>query len=103
MVPLLVLKFAVAGGGEPAQQLLLLCRPEGKQPVALVVHGLVQRPQQVREQRHHIHKVVEEHVSTIRFDRNEYSVPVRFLRKAVTVKGYANKVEIICDRSRNIM
>ena len=36
--------------------------PEGKQPVALVVHGLVQRPQQVREQRHHIHKVVEEHV-----------------------------------------
>ena len=36
--------------------------------------------------------------STIRFDRNEYSVPVRFLRKAVTVKGYANKVEIICDR-----
>ena len=36
--------------------------------------------------------------STVRFDRNEYSVPVRFLRKAVTVKGYANKVEIICDR-----
>ena len=37
-------------------------RPEGKQPVTLVVHGLVQRPQQIREQRHHIHKVVEEHV-----------------------------------------
>lgn len=36
--------------------------------------------------------------STVRFDRNEYSVPVRFLRKAVTVKGYANKVEILCDR-----
>ena len=25
------------------------------------------------------------------------SVPVRFLRKSVTVKGYANKVVIICD------
>ena len=36
--------------------------------------------------------------STVRFDRNEYSVPVRFLRRAVTVKGYANTVEIICDR-----
>ena len=35
--------------------------------------------------------------ATIRFDRNEYSVPVRFLRKPVTVKGYANKVVIICD------
>lgn len=37
--------------------------------------------------------------STIRFDRNEYSVPVRFLWKAVTTKGYANKVEIICDQN----
>ena len=36
--------------------------------------------------------------STVRFDRNEYSVPVRFLRRTVTVKGYANTVEIICDR-----
>lgn len=35
--------------------------------------------------------------ATVRFDRNEYSVPVRFLRKPVTVKGYANKVVIICD------
>ena len=37
--------------------------------------------------------------STVRFDRNEYSVPVHFLRKAVTVKGYANKVVIICDQN----
>lgn len=37
--------------------------------------------------------------STVRFDRNEYSVPVRFLRKAVTVKGYANKVIIVCDQN----
>lgn len=37
--------------------------------------------------------------STVRFDRNEYSVPVRFLRKTVTVKGYANKVVIICDQN----
>ncbi len=37
--------------------------------------------------------------ATIRFDRNEYSVPVRFLRKPVTVKGYANKVVITCDHS----
>jgi transposase len=36
--------------------------------------------------------------STVRFDRNEYSVPVQFLRKTVTVKGYANRVDIICDR-----
>lgn len=30
--------------------------------------------------------------STIRFDRNNYSVPVQFLRKNVTAKGYANEV-----------
>jgi len=32
--------------------------------------------------------------STIRFDKNNYSVPVRYLRKDVTVKGYANEVHI---------
>ena len=36
--------------------------------------------------------------ATVRFDRNSYSVPVRFLRKTVTVKGYANYVHIICDK-----
>lgn len=36
--------------------------------------------------------------STVRFERNDYSVPVRYLRKNVIVKGYANKVRIICDR-----
>lgn len=36
--------------------------------------------------------------STVRFDRNSYSVPVRYLRKTVTVKGYANSVQIVCDR-----
>lgn len=30
--------------------------------------------------------------STVRFDRNDYSVPVRYLRKDMTVKGYANEV-----------
>lgn len=30
--------------------------------------------------------------STVRFDKNNYSVPVRCLRKTVTVKGYANEV-----------
>ena len=35
--------------------------------------------------------------STVRFDRNSYSVPVTFLRKTVTVTGYANSVSIICD------
>lgn len=30
--------------------------------------------------------------STIRFDKNNYSVPVRYLRRAVAVKGYANEV-----------
>ncbi len=32
--------------------------------------------------------------STVRFDRNNYSVPVTYLRKDVTVKGYANTVFI---------
>ncbi len=37
--------------------------------------------------------------STIRFDKNNYSVPVRYLRKDVTVKGYGNKVYIFCDNN----
>ena len=32
--------------------------------------------------------------STVRFDKNNYSVPIRYLRKTVTVKGYANAVHI---------
>jgi len=32
--------------------------------------------------------------STVRFDKNNYSVPVKYLRKDVTVKGYANTVFI---------
>ena len=36
--------------------------PEGEQAVTILINGFVQRPEQVREQRHHIHKVVEEHV-----------------------------------------
>ena len=36
--------------------------------------------------------------STVRFDSNSYSVPIRFLRRTVTVKGYANTVRILCDR-----
>jgi len=35
--------------------------------------------------------------STIRFEKNNYSVPVRYLRKTVTVKGYANEVNIYHD------
>jgi hypothetical protein len=35
--------------------------------------------------------------STVRFDKNNYSVPVRCLRKTVTVKGYANEVCIFHD------
>lgn len=33
--------------------------------------------------------------STVRFEKNNYSVPVRYLRRTVTVKGYADKVLII--------
>ena len=33
--------------------------------------------------------------STVRFEKNNYSVPVRYLRKTVTVKGYADKVMIL--------
>lgn len=35
--------------------------------------------------------------STVRFERNNYSVPVKYLRKEVTVKGYANEVCIFHD------
>jgi hypothetical protein len=35
--------------------------------------------------------------STVRFDRNDYSVPVRYLRKDMTVKGYANEICIFHD------
>ena len=38
------------------------CHKKGKQPVAVVVQHFVQRPQQVRKQCHHIHKVVEKDV-----------------------------------------
>jgi len=31
----------------------------------------------------------------IRFEKNNYSVPVKFLRKDVTVKGYGNHISII--------
>ncbi len=33
--------------------------------------------------------------STIRFEKNNYSVPVKYLRRTVTVKGYADKVLIM--------
>lgn len=33
--------------------------------------------------------------STVRFEKNNYSVSVRYLRRTVTVKGYADKVLII--------
>ena len=36
--------------------------------------------------------------STVRFDKNDYSVPVRFVGKTVTVKGYADTVHIIFNR-----
>lgn len=32
--------------------------------------------------------------STVRFDKNNYSVPVKYLRQSVTAKGYANEVHI---------
>lgn len=35
--------------------------------------------------------------STVRFDKNNYSVPIRYLRKTVTVKGYANEVCIFYE------
>lgn len=33
--------------------------------------------------------------STVRFEKNNYSVPIKYLRKTVTVKGYADKVLIL--------
>lgn len=35
--------------------------------------------------------------STVRFDKNDYSVPVRYLRKEMTVKGYANEICIFYE------
>lgn len=35
--------------------------------------------------------------STVRFEKNNYSVPTRYLRKEVTVKGYANSISILHD------
>ena len=33
--------------------------------------------------------------STVRYEKNNYSVPVKFLRKDVTVKGYGNHINIL--------
>ena len=33
--------------------------------------------------------------STVRYEKNNYSVPVKFLRKDVTVKGYGNHIRIL--------
>lgn len=38
--------------------------------------------------------------STVRFDKNNYSVPTKYLRKDVTVKGFANQIHIISDGSK---
>ena len=35
--------------------------------------------------------------ATVRFDKNNYSVPVRYLRKTILAKGYANKVCFFYD------
>lgn len=33
--------------------------------------------------------------STVRYEKNNYSVPIKFLRKDVTVKGYGNQIKIL--------
>lgn len=35
--------------------------------------------------------------STVRYEKNNYSVPTRYLRKNVTVKGYANNIYILYE------
>ncbi len=35
--------------------------------------------------------------STVRYERNNYSVPTRYLRKEMTVKGYANEICILYE------
>lgn len=37
--------------------------------------------------------------STVRYEKNNYSVPTKYLRKDVTVKGYANSICILCNGS----
>ena len=42
-----------------------------------------------------VHAKVDEY-STVRFDRNNYSVPVKYAGQSVTVKGYGNTISIFC-------
>ena len=35
--------------------------------------------------------------STVRYDKNNYSVPSRYIRKNITVKGYANRISILYE------
>lgn len=37
--------------------------------------------------------------STVRYEKNNYSVPTKYLRKNVTVKGYANNISIVHEGS----
>jgi len=37
--------------------------------------------------------------STVRYEKNNYSVPTKYLRKDVTVKGYANNISILHEGS----
>ena len=37
--------------------------------------------------------------STVRYEKNNYSVPTKYLRKDVTVKGHANSICILCNGS----
>lgn len=37
--------------------------------------------------------------STVRYEKNNYSVPTKYLRKDVTVKGYANSINILHEGS----
>jgi transposase len=39
-------------------------------------------------------------LSLVRFDRNDYSVPVRYAHHPVVVKGYVDRVEIWCRQER---
>jgi hypothetical protein len=39
-------------------------------------------------------------MSTVRFEGNDYSVPVRFAHHPVQIKGYVDRVEIYCSREQ---
>lgn len=67
-------------------------------PVMYLYHEERKMLAQIPDYRYDTSKTVMAKVddfSTVRFEKNNYSVPTKYLRKEVTVKGYANSIRIM--------